>query len=189
VSPLCPKPCAFRTLALTELPSATEPLIHLPHAPLLRQALNSQGAKVKRLIADRCQFLVLRGIAPRLHLLQAVEGVDGHASPGGWSGDRLCFASTGEEAAPERLYQDPIAVDIGLVGGGVGHIDSGGLELPRHQEPRQRAPQDSMYRVLSWCPPLVVELSWRESDGWLSMPAWEGCQWKNGAVGTPYRLA
>src|SRR5215471_20019603 len=27
---------------------------------------------------------------------------------GGWSGDRLCFASTSEEAAHERLHQSPL---------------------------------------------------------------------------------
>src|SRR5262249_44378145 len=40
-----------------------------------------------------------------------------------WPGDPLCFATAGEEAAPERLDQGSIAVDIGLVGGGIGHID------------------------------------------------------------------
>jgi hypothetical protein len=42
---------------------------------------------------------------------------------GGGPAGRLCFASTGENATPERLHQGPIALDIGLVGGGIGHID------------------------------------------------------------------
>jgi hypothetical protein len=46
----------------------------------MRQALNGEGAKVGRLIADRDQLLILRGIALRLHLLHAFERVDGVCS-------------------------------------------------------------------------------------------------------------
>src|SRR5258708_23310393 len=75
-------------------------------------ALDSEGAEFGVLITNLACFLVLWGIAPSLHLFQAVPGVDGNAGLGRLAFDRRDLLGCAEHATASRFDRGPNFRDV-----------------------------------------------------------------------------